>query len=134
MNTFVIDSENNITFYADRNQAPEAEGSEKFKSTDELQQLAEGWPASRLVEIWNGIPGFSPVKKFTDRKTAVARIWKAIQSLSGGVGPQAADVAPELAASRKRAVKAKKGTRAKTPAKAGKSPRKPTSPGTAREG
>jgi hypothetical protein len=134
MNAFVIDSDNSITVFGAGESAPEAEGSETFKSVDELQQLAKGWPASRLVEIWNGIPGFTPVKKFTDRSTAVARIWRAIQSLGGGVGPQAPDVATEPARSGKKAVKAKKGTRAKTVAKAGKSSRKAKAAGAVREG
>ena len=33
----------------------------------------------RLVEIWNRLPGVEPVARFTDRKTAVARIWRALQ-------------------------------------------------------
>jgi hypothetical protein len=41
----------------------------------------------QLVELWNNFAGvvpfddLKPVKKFTDRKTAVARIWRAIQRL-----------------------------------------------------
>ena len=35
-----------------------------------------------------------PVKKFTDRKAAVARIWEAVQRLSPDVAQPAADVAP----------------------------------------
>jgi len=31
--------------------------------------------------VWNALPGVSPVKRFTDRATAVRRIWKAIQNL-----------------------------------------------------
>jgi hypothetical protein len=38
-------------------------------------------PAARLVEIWNSLPGVTAVTKFKDRKAAVTRIWKAIQSL-----------------------------------------------------
>ncbi|NWF83030.1 MAG: DUF3489 domain-containing protein, partial [Bryobacteraceae bacterium] len=34
-----------------------------------------------------------PVKKFTDRKTAVARIWKAVQALTPTAATQAAPVA-----------------------------------------
>jgi len=30
--------------------------------------------ASQLIEVWNGIPGLTPVKKFTNRKSAMARI------------------------------------------------------------
>ena len=49
--------------------------------------VSAGVPITRFVEVWNafaGAPPFGdlkPVKKFTDRKTAVARIWKAIQTL-----------------------------------------------------
>src|SRR5579863_8971967 len=93
MKTFVIDSENSITVFGPGETVPETEGSEKFKTKDELWQAAEAWSADRLVEIWNGIPGLTPVKKFTDRKTAVTRIWKAIQTLGGPRG-QVADVVP----------------------------------------
>jgi len=43
--------------------------------------LSGSWPSSRLIETWNTLPRVTLVRKFTDRKTAVARIWKAIQSL-----------------------------------------------------
>ena len=36
---------------------------------------------SRFVEIWNSIPGVNAVAKFTNRKVATERIWKAIQGL-----------------------------------------------------
>jgi hypothetical protein len=38
-----------------------------------------------------------PVKKFTDRKTAVTRIWKAIQALTPTPAPKAATVATKKA-------------------------------------
>src|SRR5205823_1254267 len=47
----------------------------------ELTKLSDSWPAARFVEIWNSLTGVVAVKRFTDRKTAVTRIWKAIQSL-----------------------------------------------------
>jgi hypothetical protein len=50
-----------------------------FASEPELQQLASAWPMKRLVEIWNRLPGVEPVTRFTDRKTAIGRIWRAIQ-------------------------------------------------------
>jgi hypothetical protein len=59
----------------------------------ELGRLSEGWPASRLVEIWNSLPGVTRVKKFQSRKTAVSRIWTAIQGLQPAVAPEAAHVA-----------------------------------------
>src|SRR5438067_4605054 len=36
----------------------------------------------RLVEIWNRLAGVEPVARFTDRKTAVRRIWRAVQPQS----------------------------------------------------
>jgi len=38
---------------------------------------------SRLVAAWNGLPGVTPVSRFTDRSTAVTRIWKALQNPGG---------------------------------------------------
>jgi hypothetical protein len=93
MNIFVIDSDNNITVFGSGEELPETAGTGKFKSREELGQLAETWPVDRLVEIWNTVPGRIPVKKFTDRKTAVGRIWKAVQSLRPAVAPEVAHVA-----------------------------------------
>src|SRR5665213_3235604 len=89
MKVFSIDPENNITAFAKRKNAEAASG-DTFRSDTELHELTASWPASRLVEIWNSIPGCVPVKKFTNRKTAILRIWKAIQSLDGGVAAHAA--------------------------------------------
>src|ERR1019366_9608247 len=89
MKLFSIDRENNITVFGKRKDAESATG-DTFHSETELNELVVAWPASRLVEIWNSIPGCVPVKKFTNRKTAVLRIWKAIQSLGGGVAAHAA--------------------------------------------
>jgi Protein of unknown function (DUF3489) len=90
MKLFNIDRDNNITAFTKRKDAQFANG-DTFRSQTELSELAAAWPASRLVEIWNSITGFVPVKKFTNRKTAVLRIWKAIQSLEGGVAPHSAN-------------------------------------------
>ena len=67
--------------------------SERFSNEAALAKLAANWPAARLVEIWNSLPGETPVKKFKDRATAVSRIWKAIQSL-GETAPAAEEPAP----------------------------------------
>jgi hypothetical protein len=50
-----------------------------FASEQELQRLASTWPMKRLVEIWNRLPGVAPVTRFTDRKTAIGRIWRTLQ-------------------------------------------------------
>jgi hypothetical protein len=98
MTTFAIDTDNTITAYLAGEAIPE--GQARFASEKELAKLAANWPVERLVEIWNnfaGVPPFGdlkPVKKFTDRKTAVARIWRAVQALTPTAAPQAAPVAP----------------------------------------
>src|SRR6202049_70067 len=108
MATFNIDAENNITALGTKQ--VDFEG-EIFANQEELADLAAKWPANRLIEVWNGIPGLTPVKKFTDRKSAVARIWKAIQSLDGGA-TEAATTAPERA--NKPKAGGKKGKKAKS--------------------
>src|SRR3954467_6590789 len=108
MKSFSIDRENNITAFAKRKQVGAA--SDTFRTEAELSEVAAAWPANRLVDIWNSIPGFVPVKKFTNRKTAVLRIWKAIQSLDGGVAALAATSAESPAAERSK--RARRKTRA----------------------
>jgi hypothetical protein len=54
-------------------------GGGSFASERELQELASAWPMKRLVEIWKRLPGVEPVARFTDRKIAIRRIWRAIQ-------------------------------------------------------
>ena len=111
MKSFTIDAENNITAFAKSKDAKAARG-DTFRSEAELHQLTDAWSASRLVEIWNSIPGLAPIKKFKDRKTAVGRIWKAIQNLDGGVSAQAANVASAENTAGTQAKPAQKETRA----------------------
>jgi Protein of unknown function (DUF3489) len=86
MITYTINDENNITAYASAEEAARAEANATtFDSEAALATDAAEWPLGRFAEIWNGIPGNSKVKKFADRKKAVARIWTAIQSLAGDV-------------------------------------------------
>src|SRR4051794_16105858 len=59
-----------------------------FSTEKEFARLTAEWPMARLAEIWNSFAGvvpldnLKPVKKFTDRGTAVRRIWKAAQVLT----------------------------------------------------
>jgi len=118
MITFTIDCDNNITAFASLQEAKAANiaGAEYFSSEEELEQLAASWsPAgtrgrgsSKLMELWNSLPGVSPVKKFTDRKTALARIWKAAQALTPPGAPQGAPDAPKAKGSKKKATSGKK--------------------------
>src|SRR5665811_341588 len=111
MKLFSIDRENNITAFAKRKDAEAATG-DTFRSETELSELSAAWPASRLVEIWNSIPGCVPVKKFTNRKTAFLRIWKAIQSLDGGVASHAANLTSGGSPATSRSTRARNKTRA----------------------
>ena len=83
MTTFSIDAQNNITAFASTEQI-EGSGAETFSNEQELAALAEKWPAARLVEIWNSLPGVQPVQRFTSRKAALTRIWNSIQRFESG--------------------------------------------------
>src|SRR5262249_22723268 len=89
----------------------------------------------RLVEVWNSIPGLTPVKKFKDRKAAVSRIWKAIQSLDGGTA-EPATAAPKVPKKAKADSKKAKPAPKGKPAKAAKAQRAKTGgkPAAARDG
>ena len=91
MTIFTIDTENHIAAHASASEVTD-KACEQFTSEKELAQLAADWPGSRLVDIWNRIPGLTPVKRFTNRAVATARIWRAVQSLVSG--EHAGDVAP----------------------------------------
>jgi hypothetical protein len=64
--------------------------------TSEAELANSPLSMGQLVDIWNGFAGvvpfddLKPVRKFTDRKTAVARMWRAIQRLA----PVATEAAP----------------------------------------
>ena len=105
--TFTIDADNNITAFDPAAQI--SEGQDGFTTEKEFAKLSSDWPIARFAEVWNafaGAPPFGdlkPVKKFTDRKTAVTRIWKAIQALTPAPAQQAAPVAPKKAKAAKQA-------------------------------
>lgn len=125
MTLFAIDADNTITTHPTAEKIPE--GHERFTSEKELAALAANWPADRLISVWNsfaGVAGFGadlkPVKKFTNRKTAIARIWKAIQKLDGAADTtteSAAAAAPAQAAAPKTPKGARKAAKV-APAKA----------------
>ena len=153
MKNFTIENEtNNITVHGSAKEAEAFPDSDRFGTEAALAKLAANWPAARLIEIWNSLPGATPVNKFKDRATAVSRIWKAIQSLglaeavavgesapetaqpeavipeslapdtATPVAPQAPDVAPEPAPAKTKTPRAKK------------APQSATNPGTPRDG
>ena len=81
MRTFHIDRDDRISALEKSQGRDTTEGSGQFHTQKELEELAQQWPASRLVNIWNRLAGASPVRKFSSRQIATARIWKAVQDL-----------------------------------------------------
>jgi Protein of unknown function (DUF3489) len=96
MKYFTIDSENNITAHASR-QAARDTGAGIFASEIQFADLI-GNDNKRLIEIWNSLPGVTPVRKFTNRQIATERIWKAIQNLEGAATTQEPVTGPETSA------------------------------------
>ena len=72
---YSIHAGNQIRVHATRTLAPDGVS---FATEEELVKLTADWPSARLMEIWNNLPGVRQVSKFTDRKTAVHRIWTAV--------------------------------------------------------
>ncbi len=88
MKHFTIENEtNNIMVHGSAKEADAVPNTERFSNEAALAKVASNWPAARLVEVWNSLPGETQVKKFKDRATAVSRIWKAIQNLGETVPP-----------------------------------------------
>ena len=83
MTIFTIDEQNNITAVASQQDAAAASTTpfDSFRSQKELADLMAGWPAERLVAIWNSLPGVTQVKSCQGPKAAAARVWKRIQGL-----------------------------------------------------
>src|SRR3954470_7174365 len=132
MTTFTIDAENSITAMTqDEAAAGLPGGAIPFTSEKDLTRLATDWPAERLVEIWNGIPGVKAVTRFKSRRAATARIWKAIQGLAAVAKPEPMETAKAAASGRTKATKPTKAAKPSgKPSKKGKAPK----PVAAREG
>ena len=103
MLTFTIDRNNHITALTSTPQAQLNPAVTRFSDIRDLGRLAKRWPGPRLVEIWNALPGQKPVKKFTNRKVAVTRIWAAAQNLAPNTGPEGLRLVPQKAKGSKRA-------------------------------
>jgi hypothetical protein len=102
MTRFTVNIENQITAVPPTEGSAEPTAGESFGSQTEFTALAANWPGNRLVAIWNGLPGVSPVKKFTDHKTAVRRIWDKVRPLDTDVAAETPAVAPKRREARKR--------------------------------
>ena len=97
LNTYYIDSDNCLSVETDLTLDPNVQTAEgTFTTQEDLATMTKDWVASRLVEVWNSFAGAPPfgdlkeVRRFTDRKSAVARIWQAAQRLGEEVEKEAA--------------------------------------------
>jgi hypothetical protein len=121
MNTFTIDPDNNITVLV--GDPAGADPLQTFSTAKELAKLTADWPISRLVDAWNSFAGVAPftdlkpVKKFTNRKAAIARIWHAVERLIPDVAKPAQTVAPAKGTAKKSPAKAKRRDTARPGAK-----------------
>jgi Protein of unknown function (DUF3489) len=115
MTTFTIDEHNNITAFGSKEEATAATATplDSFTSQKELGELANAWPADRLLAIWNGLPGVEPGKRFRTTSAAVSRIWERIQSLAP-VSPVAVPAEPKPDKTAKRGAHVAKGASLKT--------------------
>ena len=130
MPTFTIDNDNNITAHGNPEEAAAANTTpfDSFSSQQELAKLVAGWPAERLVAVWNSLPGVEPVKRFKSSNAAAGRMWERIQGLGESAKPReerkakgtapAAKGAPAKAKASKKAAAAKKEPKGKKAAKA----------------
>jgi hypothetical protein len=76
---FHLTAEDHIRTSDEQRRTETDDGGRSFASEQEFHELAGAWPMKRLVEIWNRLPGVEPVTRFTDRKTAIGRIWREVQ-------------------------------------------------------
>jgi len=73
--------DNNVAVLAQVPASIDAE-SVLLQSIRDLDQ--KRFPLSRLLTIWNALPGVEPVTRFRDRKVAVKRLWTALEALPIG--------------------------------------------------
>jgi hypothetical protein len=90
---YSIDGDNNIAVHPNKGEAIKeaGEAGTTFATEERLSQATASWPASNLVDVWNGFAGAPPfaelkeVKKFTNHKIAAMRIWNAVQRLASAL-------------------------------------------------
>lgn len=113
---FTIDEQNNITAFGSSEEAAATTTPfDSFASEKDLADLAAGWPAERLADIWNSLPGVTPVKRFKSGNGAVSRIWERIRGL-GEAEPEAEPAKGHSEHKAKRGARAAKGAATKAEA------------------
>lgn len=79
MNTFTISKDLNITAYESHDDAL-ATGLPTFTSEMRMGEVLHMMNV-KLVDLWNSLPGLTPVTKFMNRQAGVRRVFAQIQSL-----------------------------------------------------
>jgi hypothetical protein len=80
MKMFAITTDNQVRAFASEERV--SAGNAAFGSAEELAALVHDWPITRLVAVWNQLPGAKRIRKFTDRQSGVRRVWEAAQGLA----------------------------------------------------
>ena len=93
MKVFMITAKNEVRTLTSGQKA--RAGGTVFSSAEELAASVRQWPMARLVEVWNLLPGAKPLSKFTDRKTAVRRLWEVLQAVAAIASQQPRKVGSE---------------------------------------
>lgn len=104
MKTYVMDTDDNISVFANAKDASGEQG-RRFTDLNGLISITTGWPMTSLVDVWNSLPGVVPVKRFMGRKYAEKRIWARIQLLGPAVAPEPAPETPAVAPRKTKAAK-----------------------------
>jgi hypothetical protein len=76
---FTIHSDHSVEVSTSKGSGRLGTGLIRFSTVSELKARVALWPGERLVKVWNKLPNVTPVVKFTDRSTALRRIWAKIQ-------------------------------------------------------
>jgi hypothetical protein len=105
MKTFTIDAANKVAIHSGDMEI--AGDGVKFASETGFTDATAAWPVSRLVDLWNNLPGAKPVAKFKDRNTAIRRIWAAVEKTEPTSMPRPAAASPKKAAGKKAAAGSK---------------------------
>jgi hypothetical protein len=83
MKAFSITASNQVRAFASEQEAPAGEAA--FSTAEQLAVLVQEGPIARLVEVWNQLPGAKQIRKFTDRKGSVRRLWQAVRRVAAKV-------------------------------------------------
>ncbi len=105
MKTFAIDASNQVAVHS--GDVGIAGDAAKFTTEAEFAEATSTWPGSRLIEVWNNLPGATRVAKFKDRKTAIRRIWTAIEKMEPTPSPKSGAAPQKKSAVKKAAAGSK---------------------------